>query len=85
VTSAVIVASAVARYFARAALCFAASASLSKPLEATAVAAVSRSVSGMAGSSKSQNATRSSGTCAIHQSAPRSAASSHEASSGAER
>ena len=71
--------------FRRAASPFAALASLSKPLEATAVAAVSRSASGMAGSSESQNATRSSGTCAIHQSAPRSAASSHEASSGAEK
>src|SRR3954454_14538402 len=71
VTSARIVDSAAARYFERDAGSLAALESFSNALEAAAVAAVSRSVLGMAGSSKSQNATWSLGTCAIHQSAPR--------------
>jgi hypothetical protein len=45
-----------------------------------AVADVSRKVFGIAGSSKSQKATRSAGACASHQSAVRSAAARKRAS-----
>ena len=68
VTSAFTVASATPRYLERDAGSFATLESFNNALDAAAVAAVSRSVLGIAGSSKSQNATWSLGTCAIHSS-----------------